>query len=59
VWLDSLGEGRGAALEAVMSLLAGGVITPYSGTRFPLEAAVEAVAASTAAARGGKVLLEG
>ena len=63
-WLVPWLEGKPAAerervLNDVMSLLADQVIVPYCGTIFPLEKAVEAVAAATAAARGGKVLLEG
>lgn len=41
----------------VWPLLAAGVVTPYTGDVFPLERVAEAVAASTAAGRGGKVLL--
>lgn len=52
-------EDRERVLGEVMDLLAQGVISPYSGTKFELGDVVEAVAAATAAARGGKVLLEG
>lgn len=59
-WTDSLPtEERACVMAAVMQLLADGVITPYSGQRFPLERAIEAIGVATSAARGGKVLLEG
>ena len=50
---------RQSILSEVVDLLSQGVITPYSGVKYALEDAVEAVAASIAEARGGKVLLEG
>jgi len=59
-WTNSKSsEERQKVLEDTMDLLAKGVMTPYSGVRMPLEKAAEAVVASQAAARGGKVLLEG
>lgn len=61
-WLEANAgtpEARERVFGDVMELLANGTITPYSGTRFPLDKAAEAVGASMAEARGGKVLLEG
>ncbi|KAL4447410.1 hypothetical protein ABPG75_004629 [Micractinium tetrahymenae] len=59
-YTDSLpAEEREKMMQDVMQLLKDGVITPYSGRRFPLEQVKEAIAVATSAARGGKALLEG
>lgn len=50
---------RERVMATVLQLLADGIITPYSGERFPLDQVVAAAQASKVDARGGKVLLEG
>lgn len=58
-FISSKGVAYCHALAAELwPLLSAGVVTPYAGAVFPLERAADAVAASTAAARGGKVLLQ-
>lgn len=52
-------EAQKEVIDEVLTLLADKVITPYSGEKFALEDAAEAVIASIAPARGGKVFLEG
>ena len=59
-WMESKSlEDQKEVIDEVMSLLADKVITPYSGEKFPLEQAAEAVVAAQQPARGGKVFLEG
>ncbi|CAL8467965.1 g7503 [Coccomyxa elongata] len=58
-WVEQLGEARDEKLKDVMDLLEQGVIVPFSGKKFPLEQANEAIAESWKEARGGKVFLEG
>ena len=57
-YLGSLSdEAKGAAFGQVVSWLADGSLAPYSGQKFALADVVEAVKASQATARAGKVLL--
>ena len=51
-------ERKSAVFDAVVSWLADGSLVPHSGECFPLEKVVDAVKASQAPARNGKVLLK-
>ncbi|GAB4818613.1 hypothetical protein N2152v2_005659 [Parachlorella kessleri] len=58
-WLEAQGDKVTAHYDEMARLLIDGVVTPYTGKRFPLESVKEAMEESTKVARGGKVLLEG
>jgi NADPH:quinone reductase-like Zn-dependent oxidoreductase len=60
VYLSSISPERKAAVfSEVVGWLADGTLAPFCGERFPLEQVADAVKASQATARGGKVLLMG
>jgi trans-2-enoyl-CoA reductase len=58
LYLGSLtAERKGEVFSEVMAALSDASLVPYSGKRFPLTDVVEAVKASQAEARGGKIIL--
>ncbi|GAB4818615.1 hypothetical protein N2152v2_005661 [Parachlorella kessleri] len=59
VWLQQKGEERMKLFEEMAKLLMDGTVTLYTGKRFPLERAKEAMEESKKAAHGAKILLEG
>ncbi|GAB4818614.1 hypothetical protein N2152v2_005660 [Parachlorella kessleri] len=58
-WLEAQGDKVPAHFEEMARLLMDGVVTPFTGKRFPLESVKEAMEESAKVAHGGKVLLEG
>lgn len=59
-YINSLPESeQKKVVDETLSLLEQGVMTPYSGQRFNLKDAKEAVKETVKPARGGKCLLEG